>query len=173
VSAKSLDDGKERGTKDVSVRLLLAIPLLVLGMASGVSVACDCTIPTPVQARTWSDASFSGPILFTFSDPPDPNCPYKYATVRVEACWKGGLQVGQVVFLHTPNCIGGCGEEFVVGERMVWFVWGKNPLSFYTEWCYGNTAPTPEVLEALGPPKCEVAIESSPWSSVKKLYGIK
>ncbi len=145
----------------------------ILGVMLSIHVlaatACHCDIPTPPEARDLSDATFVGEILGV---QPDSLGSYQYqrATVRVEECWKGALQRGATVYVWTPACLGCCGELFIVGEHLVLYVRGSTTEHFYTDFCLGNIAPIPWVLEALGPPGCSVGIEQSSWTHVKRLF---
>jgi hypothetical protein len=142
--------------------------LFAMSIHSGSAWACHCQIPTPQEARAWSDAAFLCEILDVQMDSLG-TVGYHRAEVRVEQCWKGTAQPGQVVYVRTPSCIGCCGQEFFA-VRMILFVNETDSGEFFTIFCYGNTVPVPYVLEALGPPGCSVSAEPQQWAQIKRLY---
>lgn len=131
--------------------------------------ACTCEIPPPAQALELSVATFAGEILDVRRIVVD-LIEYDYATVRVENCWKGGLETGQEVHVWTEACNGCCTQWFPAGEHMVLFAQGESPHFLRTNFCYPNAPFGQWIVEALGLPGCPVGVEASTWSKTKRLY---
>ena len=157
-----------------------AVPLfLVAALTVALPVAaraCSCTnYPDFDRAYAQSDAIFLGEVLEVTSAAPG-YYDAVWATVRVEAHWKGAPP--ETVRVLTGANDGNCGFGFQTGERYLVYAfrgeygaWGGPPLStgeVLTHLCWrthGYWAGDPDLV-SLGP----VPVAVGSWGSVKVRY---
>jgi hypothetical protein len=139
---------------------------LIMGMPSNVS-ACTCTnLPDFDRAYASSDAIFLGEVLSV--EPAPEYSESVWATIRVEADWKGSPPA-EVRVLTAAND-GICGFPFQVSERYLVFAFsgGLAPGDVGTHLCWRTHlyyAEDPDLV-ALGP----TPVMPGSWGSVKVRY---